>query len=340
VETYVGPQSPCLNFLKVKGEEINFYQAVRMLEGLSDSDGNSKKIKFKVKNSQAFHPNFIDDIKQQDEQLQVTVNGFGVTGPQGPLPDVYSEMLYRNNAKGDHAPEAFLNLFHDRLLHSLYQIKKDFDPMLFSTDMAQSKLYKLMSAICGMTTTDLFQRLPLSANQLVAFSSILANRRVDYSCICNLVSMAFDCKVEVQPCEGAWDVLPKEYRYKLGKSSAILGNHGMGIGKKYWNNQAAIGIDLHLKDKQQCCDLLPKGKYHNALGSLLTFVTDGRYLMKIRLFLDWQAVPESKLTKDNPMTLSQTAWLKSNDATDNQTLNYPNFILHPSLSRTFGEQAL
>ncbi|WP_444995424.1 type VI secretion system baseplate subunit TssG [Aliikangiella sp. IMCC44359] len=353
-------QSSCLDLLQQQGHEFDFFQAVRLLE---KSTGPEKKVKFKAVNSEAFHSNFIAGIENTNNRIKkpitVSVNGFGLTGQQGPIPACFSEMFRRaavSGKKGAEDPHAFLDIFNDKHLALLYQIKKNFDLMLFNENPDESILYQMLSSITGFDTLSLFDRLPIAKDKLAVFAPIISNRRVDYSLIYNVLKCYLNCDVKVTPNCGAWRTLPEQYQAKLSFSSKEKSNDessqkyfhqssnngmrlggGVGLGKKYWDNQAAIRIDINMSDIEKLRGLLPGGKEHKALKALLSFLTDAKYFIGIRLLINWKDIPQSKLYRTTKLKLGQTSWLKS-DQKNKTKINYPQFVIKPSVAYSFSSE--
>jgi len=227
---------PYLTLLSQQGEELNFFQAIRLLErAVVDID----KVRFSANNSQAFHPNFIAGIEQtlSQKNVNVQVNGFTLTGMQGPIPQSFSDLLRYSEIKsstGKEDPNQFLDIFHDRIISLLYQIKKRFNPLLFNQAQTDHELYRLFSSICGFEQLDVFEYLPLSQEHLATMSPVMANRRLDHSLIHNLLQQSFNCEVKVHPNQGAWKVLPECFQAKLTtktKQLTQVQQHGLGNGE-------------------------------------------------------------------------------------------------------------
>lgn len=342
METTERSQTSCLDLLQAQAEEFNFYQAIRVLECVVREEEGIPQIKYKAVNEQAFMPNFIANLVSDDIKTEVRVNGYSLTGQQGPLPDVYNDMLQEQKSQGNRGPEAFLDLFNNRLLHLLYDIKKQLDPMLFNDISINSELFNVLESLTGLTTFDLFKRLPITQEKLLTFSALLIGNRQNYSSIKQVIECMFDCEVEIDPCKGGWRPLPKTWQTRLGASNAVLGS-GIGLGTKHWDNQAKIGMVLHIKDIEQCRKLMPKGHLHEVLKAMLAYLTDGHYEIDVKLQLDWQNLPESRLgkssnggQKSSSMFLGQSSWLKS-DAREGKTLNQPKFTVTPNLKHQFWE---
>lgn len=346
-------QSSCLGLLQQQGKEFNFFQAIRLLEKVTVAD---QKIRFRAVNSEAFHSNFIAGIEQENSNLgshikatnriTVSVNAFGLTGQQGPIPECYSEMIRRATVAGKNGaedPQAFLDIFSDKQIGLLYEIKKHFNPMLFNEIPTESSLYTLLSSISGFNTLNLFDRLPIERDQLAAFAPVMANRRTDYSLIRNVLKNFFGCNVTIIPNQGAWRALPRRYQAQLtinsrpinsqSSSRAELGK-GMGLGRKYWDNQAAITLLINVPSIEKCLAMLPGGQEHQTLSALITFLTDGKYFIYVTLKINWKDIPKSQLNSECKLRLGQTSWLKNQPDSDPE-INYPDFIIMPSLKHDF-----
>ncbi len=335
---------PYLTLLTQQGEELNFFQAIRLLER---AVADIEKVRFSAKNSQAFHPNFIAGIEQKlsHQDIKVKVNGFTLTGMQGPIPQSFSDLLRYSEIKspnGKEDPNQFLDIFHDRIITLLYQIKKRFNPLLFNQAQTDHELYRLFSSVCGFEQLNVFEHLPVSQEHLASMSPIMANKRLDYSLVHNLLQQSFKCEVKVHPNQGAWKELPKEFQAKLTVKSKQLSSiqqqglgNGIGLGRKHWHNQAVIGLDLSLPDIESLTALLPskdKNSEHYKLKNLLTFLSDGKYQFNVRLFLNWQQIPLSKLSKQTAtpaLKLGQNSWLKTKTSEQAPASEYPAFVVYP-----------
>lgn len=352
METVERSQTSGLKLLEAQAEEFNFYQAIRILESIASgsADSGSKTpmdVKFKAVNTQAFTPNFLSAIDMKKvvskgaapkDVAEVNVNGFSMAGQQGPLPDIYAEMLQRESLAGNTGPEDFVNLFNSRFIHLLYDIKKILDPMLFNQPVEMSMLYKLMEAITGHATWNCEERIDIDISQLLSFTVTLVANRQNYSSLKHIIETIFNCDMVITPCVGAWRDLPDRYRTKLGHKSAILGS-GIGLGEHYWDNQAAIDVKMKLSSLEDCRALLPQGIKHNALIALLSLLTDGRYQINVKLSLDWEQIPKSELKTPAPMHLGQSSWLKVGED-ERESLNFPDFTIYPSLSEEFANSSV
>ncbi len=314
MEAHLRSQKAGLDFLTSQAEELNFYQAVRLLENQANRGVVPPKIQYHSVNTQAFTPNAVAGVVPTSHHTQVQVNSFGLLGQQGPVPDIFSEIIQRNAELGNKGPEAFLNLFNHRFVKLLFDIKKQLDPMLFNDNLADSTLYKFAHALFGLWTEEMHEKLPLNLSQLLGFCLLFIGNKQNYSSLKQVLESVLQCEASIEPCAGAWRPLPSQYQAKLGSRDAVLGE-GIGLGCRYWDNQA--GIDLHLKVKSlpACAALRPGGKKHQALVSLLSFLTDGHYALNVTLSVPWRCIPQSEvIAQSGLMILGNTLWLKSDTA--------------------------
>ena len=332
METDDWPQDPSVNRLLAAGEEFNFFQAIRLLEGAVSKSDQNLDLRFKGHNSAAFRPNFIEYVEDAStdklKKLTVTVNGFHLLGQQGPLPDVFSEMLFREERDGNNGPTEFVNIFNDRILHTLYDVKKRFNPMLFNGSESDREHLMVFESITGIDPSSvLAKRLPTRFGPFWRiFSNMLANRRVNYSLILNVLRHVLEIEVEVIPCIGAWKKFPPDFQFRLD-GSMQLGVNG-GLGSRHWDNTARIGIKLRLDSIEQCDGLLPGGEIYGDFCALVSILTDGLYDIEVELVLAWHGIPKSFLSRK--MKLGQTSWLR-HSAEDPVDIRYPTFLITPGL---------
>ncbi|MCY7293841.1 type VI secretion system baseplate subunit TssG [Alteromonas sp. a30] len=355
METHQRSQKAGVDFLTSQAEELNFYQAIRLLENQASGGAVSDNLCFQSVNTQAFTPNSIAGIQFDAQQTQVRVNSFGLLGQQSPLPDIFAEIIQRASEAGNKGPEAFLNLFNHRFIRLLFDIKKELDPMLFSERPQDSALYKLALALLGLWTDDMHVKLPVDLLQLLSFCTLFFGTKQNYSSLKRVIESLLKCEATIEPCAGAWQPLPKQYQAQLDADNCILGS-GIGLGKRYWDNQAGIDLALKMPSLTLCEVLLPQGEKHNVLVALLSYLTDGRYQINVTMSAPWSTVPLSELP-ENPVTneeatsptsgalmrLGNTSWLKSESpcpTLDGEYCVYPVFVVKPSLAHNFNEADL
>ncbi|HVW02008.1 MAG TPA: type VI secretion system baseplate subunit TssG, partial [Planctomycetaceae bacterium] len=127
------PQSTqsVLDQLLTEGYRFRFFQAVRLLEAAGadrvplghELDPEQEVVRMQAHPSLDFPASeIVDVISGQDAGPPVmTVTFFGMYGPQGALPQHYTERLIERLAKKDTTLRAFLDLFNHRLLSLFYR---------------------------------------------------------------------------------------------------------------------------------------------------------------------------------------------------------------------------
>ena len=326
--------------LRARGREFNFFQALRLLEGSEANDGAFSALRMKGENSAAFKVNFIEDVRiierGSESELDLRVNGFNLSSQNGPLPDIFSELFYREEAEGNRGPNDFINIFNDRLLHSLFEMRKIFNPMLFNGSESDYPHKNLFEAVSGLpTNAALARRFPQRYGEFwKTFSVALANRRTNYSLLRNILTETLAVQVEIDPCNGSWRALPSAYRAKLGGASTL--GSGGALGKKYWDQSSRINLQLFVNSRERCLALLPGGEEHPDFCHLASALVDGLYEINVEIILLWEKVPYAKI--ENDFRLGQTSWLRTERALK-QAENFPKFVIKPSIFGTEKNEA-
>ena len=97
-------QSASLKSLSRTGEEYNFFQLARLIEGLSSRGEKPITLDFAAHNSLALKPNFVENVEvvegQDDISVKLSTNGFHLLGQQGPIPHVFAEQIANETQQG------------------------------------------------------------------------------------------------------------------------------------------------------------------------------------------------------------------------------------------------
>lgn len=292
----------------------NFFQAVRILQSLTDEVQSIIKIKYRGVNSPALKPSFVQSIevvkKRSVTEFTIAVNSSHLLGQHSPLPSIYAEQLLREEINGNHGPTAFVNLFNHGLIKWIYEIKEKFSPLLSTGKGCNSPFFQISSSISGVRSvqTDEISSYLL---EFVKNNSIhFANKRTCYSSIKLMLSALMRMKVEVEPCVGAWSFLSVPLRAVLGRN-AVLGQD-IGLGKRYWNNTARIRIVLHIENLSQWLALLPGGRSRSEVEKILKLLTDTSTDVELEPHLTADMVPLSYLNQS--FLLGQSSWVNSRNS--------------------------
>ena len=244
-------------------------------------------------------------------QPHLYVNVFGLGGPDGPLPYAWQEWLQFRRAHKDHAPMAFLDLFHQRLLGQLYRVGQKYRVALPYTAPDQSAVLQLLRAFTGLLPGTA-QQSP-AATDLLARSALVANRRRSVGGFQSQVQARLGMTPRITQFDGAWFEVPAAAKTRLGrgKSNNRLGMGAMA-GQRIWDEHAGICITLGPLVPEVYLALLPGGATHSELMALTRFYFGVD--MRIRLQLKAGALPPARLGM--AVRLGWSSWLPGGHAGD------------------------
>lgn len=313
-------QSSSLNRLEKTGEEYNFFQVSRLLEGLSDGDGASLRVKFAGNNSFALRPNFVERVNVEgtgaSASITVEANGFNLFGNQSPIPEVYLEQIAQEAQAGNDGATAFLNIFNDKILREFYELKKRFDPMLFNGSPKEEDLFRLFESVSGVPRHSRFEgQMPSSYPRFWRkYAYQYSNRRVSYGFLKELLSKLVGVDVAVESNTGGWRVLPKERQACLGHSGAL--GASSTLGRRYWSHDNSIGLTLTLENLEDYDKYLPGSEDFSELVALIAVLTDLLFDIQLKFRINPSSVAKLRLGKTARLGFS--TWLKHQDAELNQ----------------------
>ncbi|TQV87266.1 type VI secretion system baseplate subunit TssG [Aliikangiella coralliicola] len=309
--------SPLGKSLQQEAPEFHFLQAIRLLQNamaIPQDQLPVDQVKFIATNRQDFHPSMLesieenqgDKIPQTKGRTDVTINGFSITGQQGPLPSAHSIWLMSEASKGNTGPMAFINLFNHRLIALRYLQEAQLNPMLFNQKPEEHYLYQCLSGINSLELSHMLPKLPAKKSDLAAFSGLLNGSRINQSTMAQLLSAWLPYPVEIKQFQGGWQKLPADRQTGLSTNVKQKVNNrlnGMSaLGRKVWDNAQGIFFDIGPVSYKNINDFLPNSEHFNKLINILSLLTSGRYMLHIAVRLNWKDIPPSRFSrrKDEP----------------------------------------
>ena len=313
-------QDARLKNIALEAEEYNFFQLVRLLEGLPKGEGGALSVNFSGRNSLALKPNFVDGVElneiNEDASVTVSANAFHLLGQQGPIPQVFSEQIARAAQSGNAGAAAFLDIFNDKILRALYEVKKKFSPLLFNGEASDSQLFKLFEAVSGVAEGSKFeQKIPSGFPRFWrSYTNVFANRRVSYGLLKQLLTKLLNAKVEIEPATGGWRSLPAASQVKLNGSVALDASRSLGC--RYWSHSNGITLTLTFQELDEYKDFLPGGQKHEQVVALIAMLCDLLFDVTLELKLDAKDVAPMKLGSHRRLGFS--SWLGRADKRQGQ----------------------
>jgi type VI secretion system protein ImpH len=315
--------SPLEAELRDNPHSFSFFQAVRALERLRPGrpgpgrfvDPGREFVRFGAHPSLAFPPSEIQALElpeDEDAPARMTVNFMGVTGPLGVLPHHYTLLLRERKRARDGAAEAFLDLFHHRMISLFYRAWEKHRFTLAREKGAEDRLEDHLLDLVGMGLPSQRGQLPIDDDALIHFGSLLGPQQRSAVALEQMIEDFFDVPVTVEQFVGGWYPLPRRDQTAVGDEDGASTRLGLGAvaGDEIWDQQARVRVRLGPLTREQFDAFLPTGSAHAPLKSLVRFFSHDQFDFEAQLVLGQEDVPGLVLGgPDQP--LGWTTWIRT-----------------------------
>jgi len=323
-----------------EGYRFDFFQAVRILERIYpsqrpiglDSLPANETVRFRSLVSLTFPPSAIHEIVPSDDgtvPAQMVVAFMGLTGLTGVLPRHYTELLLERVRYKDFALRDFLDIFNHRIISLFYRAWEKYRfPIAYERSRRSGQhdydpFSLALFHVVGMGTNGLRGRLKFGDEALLYYSGLVAQQPRSASALEAIVSDYFSIPVNVKQFFGAWLVLEKANRTRMGRGEANneLGATAM-LGSKCWDQQAGYRLVIGPLTFQRFRQFLPCDTGFLPLIELVRYLAGPTLDFDVQLVLKGAEVPACELKKPGPtaLRLGWSSWLKtrefSEDAAD------------------------
>ncbi|GLC25016.1 hypothetical protein rosag_15290 [Roseisolibacter agri] len=237
-------------------------------------------------------PPSVDDADARDDgpPARFAVNFFGLTGPQGVLPHVYTEHAAARARARDTAFRDFLDLFHHRALSLYYRAWEQGHYATAHETGREDRLYEHLLDLAGVGLHGLRERLPARDEALAFYAGLLAHRGRPADGLSRLVGDYFDVPAEVEQFVGEWRHVDAGGQCTLGEPRDA-GRLGFGVlGDAAWDAQARVRLRLGPLTREQFDAFLPGGHAHASLVALARLYADDQVGVDAQLVLLRDAV--------------------------------------------------
>lgn len=235
---------------------------------------------------------------------EMTVSFTGIAGIQGPLPDMFSEILVERIKSKDFAARDFLDIFNHRIVTFWYKLYCKLFPGLLDTKLEQTSIGQSLMDLGGM-------RYHKEGNSLLPFGTLFWQRSGSAKGLEEAISGFFKMECHIRPFEGSWNRITKLEQTSLGQRFHSLGYNSV-LGKQSYDQGSGFRIILGPIVYERFKDLLPSQNPESGfqrLKSLVTAYFDAPPRYKIELILNPEEVPKSALGAG--FALGRNAWLNA-----------------------------
>jgi type VI secretion system protein ImpH len=318
---------------------FDFFQAMRIFERSLALQGEQgpvvgRVVCFKNSLNLAFPPSQIENLVRLDDEetedgqgrprYALTPAFFGLTGPAGALPRLYTEKLIeRESLHRDYAARAFLDIFSNRMLTSFYEAWKKYRLRVFYPKDQKSGLLPHVLSLVG--ARPLVQDTPgrkkvageLSIETIAFYAGILRLKTVSAFHLEKILVEYFRLPILVTQFLGQWIHLEPRYQASLSSDTTQLGVNSY-CGERIWDRQKKLRISVGPLSRAQWNDFLPTGTARVALAQFLAATTGRGYQYELQLILKKEEVDQMQLSASNPVHLGWDSFLVSRPQTEDR----------------------
>lgn len=317
---------PVIQALQAAPTTFDFLQALRRIErehpacppighGVRSVDD---PVRFGQVASLRFAPSMLESCEPGSggRPPRLLVNGFGLLGPNGPLPLHLTEyvrerlLLHRDLTMG-----RFLDVFHHRMIALFYDAwARNNQAVSFERGGEDDRFAVYVASFFGMGMASLLQRDGVSDVAKLHYAGRLACQTRNAEGLRAILAGYFKVPVAILEFVGQWIELPERYRCRLGQSpeTGTLGA-SVVIGSRVWDCQQKFRVRLGPMDRQDYLRMLPGGDSFRRLCDWMKLYVGHSLAWDVQLVLKAADVPETCLGKQGQA--GWTTWLTSRPVT-------------------------
>ena len=317
-------ESPLGMDLHDDAPSFQFFQAVALLQRmLSDRrpvghffSPDDETVRFHVNPRMGFPASEIQQLQvHNDAPADMMVNFMGLTGPQGVLPHVYSELILERLRAKDRSLAAFLDIFNHRAISLFYRAwQRTFFPVNYSTGPLDY-FSQYLRDLLGLGTVGLAGRQAIEDEALMHYISLIAMQSRSAIALEQVLADYFEVPIEIQQFTGAWYTLDRSTQCAMNETDSMSTQMGLGavVGDAVWDRGGRVRIRIGPIDLKRYDDFLPGGSAHAALAAITKFYSNGCIDFEAQLVLDRTEVPavELDLNAKHPARLGWVSWAKT-----------------------------
>ncbi len=317
-------ESPLGLDLRDDAPSFEFFQAVALLQRLmSDrrpvghfSSPEDEVVRFHANPRMGFPASEVQQLEfHANAPADMMVNFMGLTGPQGVLPYVYSELILERLRAKDHTLQSFFDIFNHRAISLMYRA---FQRTRFPVNYAAgSRDYftQYLRDLLGIGTSGLRDRQAIEDEALMHYVSLVAMQSRSAAALEQILADYFEVPVEIEQFTGAWYSIDASTQCAMNEKDTMSTQIGGGavVGDAVWDRQGRARIRIGPISMARYDDFLPGGSAHAALRSITQFFSNGCVDFEAQLVLDRKEVPAVELDFDakHPARLGWVSWAKT-----------------------------
>lgn len=303
-------------------KEWNFFQLVRAIEArfpehtrFGDSVRPTEElIRFGQRPKLDFPATMIDIYRRpkgREAAARLYVNFFGLFGPNGAMPLVFTEYAFcRNRHERDRVLTSFLDMFHHRMLSFYYRAWAN-SRQTVSFDCREDAFSRYIASLMGLGMDTLRDRGSVPDVAKLHYAGLFAGQTRHADGLRAILQQYFGVPAKIVEFEGQWVELPGSNCCRLGSDPA---NGSLGVslivGSRVWTRQQRFRIRLGSMGLSRYRQLLPGKASLRRLIDWVRLYVGLELTWDLQLVLRKEEVPPFKLGGIGSQ-LGLTTWLRT-----------------------------
>ena len=235
--------------------------------------------------------------------------GFGVFGPNGPLPLHLTEYAFERSAhRGDPGVVDFINAFQHRFIALFYRAWADGDPAVNLDRPESDRFVRYVGALVGLASPAARTAAPVGSRAALGRGALFGQSSRSAEALERALSDYFGLEVSIRQFVPGWLEIPHEARTRLGVGSraAALGA-GATLGARSWQCQHQFEIAVGPLAYEAFARLLPDTPEVAELAAIVRLFTNDEWSWQLRPTLAAGEAPG--VTLGGAARLGWSSWL-------------------------------
>ncbi len=312
-----------LDGFEAHAPQFSFYRLVYLLQRLYPNaprlghtgPARDERIRLKVDPSLVFSTSDVTLLRHKksadgEKRVQVQAAFLGLFGSVSPLPPHFAEDIAFKAYQSEEQPvREFLDVFHHRLLSLVYRAWAKYRLSVGYLRKGKDDFTRRMFCAVGLDGFSDHENFTLHPFYFLRFAPLLASKsRSARSLEVVLNELLGDIGVDIEQFVGAWVLIEKPLRNKLGVANHQLGE-SLVIGRYVYDGSGRFTVKLGPLEYDDYLSFLPGGHRRPFLQSVINTFTPGIHDVMLELQVDLDAAPRFQLGSPRASTLARTAWL-------------------------------
>lgn len=300
-----------------QGERFSFFQAMRLLRRVAQSEGVAEPaLKTRPNASLHFPGTDLSDIHEQAPgKFTLSANFLGLYGVTSPLPNFYTERILDEHHEGFHSNRDFLDIISQTIYPLFFRAWLKPRAQLRIQEFGDDRLLEILHTFVGINEP-LKQLQQPGFQHLLRFAGLFSQFPRSAMGLRTIIAALYpEAEVHVVQQDELWQAIPQQQRLLLGQQATTLGEDSH-VGSLVRSRRSNLTLKIHQLDQALFLSLLPGAEEFKKLAFIVRYYLFDPLHIRLELqlrFGEAQAVQLGAPDK-NWLALGRDTWLTDKNA--------------------------